>query len=86
MGSTRSYPGDVPDDERALVAPCLSLLREDAPRRRHPLRALFNALRHLGHPGCRWRCLPNDLPPWAAVCPQRTRWRNARAFDAWGTL
>jgi transposase len=81
MSLTRSYPSDVNDDEWAFVAPYLSLLREDAPQRRPPLRALFNALRYLGHTGCQWRYLPNDLPPWAAVYQQWTRWRDARVFE-----
>jgi transposase len=41
---------------------------------------LFNALRYLGHTGCQWRYLPYDLPPWAAVYQQWTRWRDARLF------
>ena len=82
MAPTRSYPSDVKDDEWAFVAPYLALLREDAPQRRHPLRALFNALRYRGHTGCQWRYLPNDLPPWAAVYQQWTRWRDARVFEA----
>ena len=81
MAPTRSYPSDVNDDEWAFVAPYLALLREDAPQRRHPLRALFNALRYLCHTGCQWRYLPNDLPPWAAVYQQWTRWRDARVFE-----
>jgi transposase len=81
MTATRSYPSDVKDDEWAFVAPYLALLREDAPQRRHPLRALFNALRYLSHTGCPWRYLPNDLPPWAAVYQQWTRWRDARVFE-----
>ena len=52
MTAPRSYPSDVKEDEWAFVAPYLALLREDAPQRRHPLRALFNALRYLGHTGC----------------------------------
>ncbi|WP_210522264.1 IS5 family transposase [Hymenobacter terricola] len=81
MTAPRRYPSDVKDDEWAFVAPYLALLREDAPQRRHPLRALFNALRYLGHTGCQWRYLPNDLPPWAAVYQQWTRWRDARIFE-----
>ena len=55
MAPTRSYPSDVKDEEWAFVAPYLALVREDAPQRQHPLRALFNALRYLGHTGCPWR-------------------------------
>lgn len=82
MVVTRSYPSDVSDDEWAFVAPYLCLMREDAPQREHPLRALFNGLRYLGHTGCQWRYLPHDLPPWSAVYQQWTRWRDARVFES----
>ena len=82
MAPLRSYPSDVKDDEWAFVAPYLALVREDAPQRRHPVRALFNALRYLGHTGCQWRYLPNDLPPWSAVYQQWTRWRDGRVFES----
>ena len=62
MAPTHSYPSDVKDDEWAFAAPYLALTKEDAPQRRYPLRALFNALRYLGHTGCQWRFPPNDLP------------------------
>lgn len=81
MATTRSYPSDITDDEWAFVAPYLCLMRADAPQRDHPLRALFNGLRYLGHTGCPWRYLPHDLPPWSAVYQQWTRWRDARVFD-----
>lgn len=82
MAATRSYPSDVSDDEWAFVAPYLCLMREDAPQREHPLRALFNGLRYLGHTGCQWRYLPHDLPPWSAVYQQWQRWRDARVFES----
>jgi hypothetical protein len=37
----KPYPGDVSDDERVFVAPCLCLLREDAAQRTYPLREVF---------------------------------------------
>lgn len=82
MVTARSYPSDVSDDEWAFAAPYLCLMREDAPQREHRLRALFNALRYLGHTGCQWRYLPHDLPPWPAVYQQWQRWRDARVFEA----
>ncbi|WP_210520273.1 transposase [Hymenobacter terricola] len=75
MPPSHNYPSDVKDDEWVFVARCLALLREEAPQRRHPLRALFSALRYLGHTGCQWRYLPHDLPPWQAIYQQWTRWR-----------
>ena len=41
----RSCPSDVSDEEWACCAPQLTLLKEDAPLREHPLRELFNGLR-----------------------------------------
>ena len=48
MTSSRSaYPSDVSDDEWALVAPYLTLLREDVGQREHSLREVFNGLRYV---------------------------------------
>jgi len=47
----RAYPSDVSDDEWALVAPSLGLVREDAPQREHALREVFNGLRQI-EDGC----------------------------------
>lgn len=81
MSTPRHYPSEVSDDEWTFVAPYLALIREDAPQRLYPLRDLFNAVRYLGHTGCPWRYLPHDLPPWATVYQQWTRWRDARVFE-----
>lgn len=70
------------DEEWALCAPYLVLMREDAPQREHRLRAVFNALRYLVKAGCGWRMLPNDLPPWPVVHQQAQRWIKARRFEA----
>ena len=78
----RGYRSDVSDEEWALCAPYLALMREDAPQRQHSLRAVFNALRYLVRTGCGWRMLPNDLPPWPAVHQQAQRWFKAGCFEA----
>ena len=43
MSTRRPYPSDVTDDEWALIAPCLTLMTENAPQRDYPLRETFNA-------------------------------------------
>jgi transposase len=78
----RSYPSDVTDEEWALVAPYLTLMREDAPQREYPLREMFNALRYVVRTGIPWRWLPNDFPPWEAVYAQAQRWLQAGVFEA----
>src|SRR3954452_24085163 len=74
-----AYPSDVSDDEWALVAPYLALLRESSGQRDHDLREVFNGLRFIAKTGAPWRFLPHDLPPWAAVYQQTQRWLSAEA-------
>ena len=78
----QSYPSDVSDEEWAFCAPYLSLMREDAPQREYPLRAVFNAVRYMVRAGCPWRLMPHDLPPWRVVYEQAARWHRAGCFEA----
>src|SRR5215211_1331567 len=78
----KPYPSDVTDEEWAFVAPYLTLMDEEAPQRRYPLREVFDALRWLVRTGSPWRFLPHDLPPWAAVYQQTQRWLAAECFEA----
>ena len=74
------YPSDVSDEEWALVAPYLALLRESSGQRDHDLREVFNGLRFIVKTGAPWRFMPHDLPPWAAVYQQTQRWLAAECF------
>lgn len=74
------YDSDVSDEEWAFLAPYLTLMRADAPQRRHPLREIFNGLRYIARTGLQWRYMPNDLPPWHAVYDQTRRWLDAHVF------
>jgi transposase len=76
------YPSDVSDEEWALCVPYLTLMKEEAPQRRWPLREIFNALRYMIRCGCPWRMIPNDLAPWQIVHQQAQRWINAGCFEA----
>ncbi len=77
----KGYPSDVSDEEWAFCAPYLTLMKEEAPQRKHPLRELFNGLRWFVRAGCPWRMMPNDLPPWTAVQQQTQRWLRAGCFE-----
>lgn len=79
--SRKAYPSDVSDDEWAFLAPYLTLMREDAPQRVHPLRELLNGLRYALRAGGAWRMMPNDLPPWHAIHRQAQRWIKAGCFE-----
>src|SRR3954462_2889607 len=78
----KPYPSDVNDDEWAFVAPYLTLMREHAPQREHPLREVFNGLRWIVRAGAPWRLLPNDLAPWHTVDQQSEDWIEAGVFEA----
>lgn len=82
MRTRKPYPTDVSNEEWSFAAPYLTLMKEEAPQRRHELRELFNALRWLARAGAAWRMLPNDLPPWEAVYQQTQRWLKAGCFEA----
>ena len=78
----KPYPSTITDDEWALVAPYLTLCREDAPQREYPLREVYNAVRWMVRAGAPWRMLPSDFPPWEAVYQQTQRWVAAGCFEA----
>lgn len=82
MDKRRAYPTDVSEEEWAFVAPYLSLVREDAPQRRHDLREVFNGALWIARAGAPWRMMPNDLPPWEIVYQQTRRWIRAGVFEA----
>ncbi|BAV63064.1 IS5 family transposase [Sphingobium cloacae] len=78
----KPYPSDVSDEERSLIVPYLTLHLEDAGQREHSLGEVFNGPRYIVKTGAPWRWMPNDLPPWAAVCQQTQRWLAAGCFEA----
>jgi transposase len=77
----KPYPSDVSDAEWEFLVPHLTLMREDAPQRDHPMRELFDAMRYVVKTGCQWRFLPHDFPPWSAVYQQAQRWMQAKVFE-----
>lgn len=76
----KAYPSDVTDEEWAFVAPYLTLMTEEAPQRKYPLREVFNGLRWIVRTGAPWRMMPHDLPPWPVVYQQTQRWIKAGCF------
>ena len=82
MSRTRkSYPSDASDAEWEFLVPYLTLMREDAPQREHPLRDVFDAVRYVVKTGCQWDFLPHDFPPSSAVYQQARRWVAAGVFE-----
>ena len=82
MPTRKPYPTDVSEEEWALVAPYLALVRADAPQRAHDLRDVFEALRWVVRAGAPWRMLRHEFPPWEAVYQQTQRWLAAGVIEA----
>ncbi len=82
MKSRKVYPTDVTDEEWEFVAPCLTLMKPDAPQRTDALREVFDAVRWMVKAACPWRLLPGDFPPWQVVEQQSKRWIKAGVFEA----
>jgi len=78
----KTYPSDVSNQEWEFCAPYLTLMREDSPQRKYPMREIYNALRWFIRAGCPWRMMPNDLPPWGVIQQQTQRWLRAGCFEA----
>lgn len=76
----KPFPSDVSDEGWACVAPYLTLMTPDAPRRRYELRQVSNATRWVVRSGAPWCMLPTTLPPWEAVSQQTRRWIDAGVF------
>jgi transposase len=76
MSTQQTYPTDLTDAEWALVEPLLPVIatRRGRPRR-HPLRRIGNAIVSVLRPGCAWRFVPKDLPPWQTVYHYFRQWR-----------
>ena len=47
------------------------------------LRKVFNGMRYIVKMSCRWRWMPNALPPWEIVYQQAPRWLKRDASELW---
>jgi transposase len=77
----RRYPSSLTDAQWTLLQPRLvsPLGRRGRPRK-HPLRAIVDAIFYLVRGGIAWRMLPADFPPWQTVYWWYARWS---ADDTW---
>ncbi len=50
-------------------------------KRKHPLRATWNAILYLVKTGCQWRMLPKDFPKWQLVYYYYSKWAALESFD-----
>ena len=76
----KAYPSDISDEERALVAPYLTLMTEDAPQRDFPLREVFNGFVILCGPERLGAGCPMTCHPGTSSISSPERWIKAGVF------
>jgi transposase len=77
------YPGDLSDEQWALIEPLIAAWKQRRVARSATgdpgsadLREVVNALLYQNRTGCQRRFLPHDLPAWSAVFYYFTLWRG----------
>ena len=71
-----AYPSDVSDEDWVILAPYLTLMRDEAAQRCHPLRDLIQGLRFISRIGLQWRFMPYEFSPWHTIYEQTRCWRR----------
>lgn len=61
------YPSDLTDAEWEIIAPLIPPAKRGGRRREVDVRAVVNGVMFVLENGCKWRCLPKDLPPRSTV-------------------
>jgi transposase len=70
------YAGDTTDEEWALIEPHLPPPANRGRTRETSLRDVVNAIHYIAEPGCQWRLLPKDFPPYLTVQRYFYSWRD----------
>ena len=61
------YQSNVTDEEWRVIEPYLPPAKGIGRPRGWPLREIVNGIFYVMRPGCPWRQLPKDPPPWSRV-------------------
>src|ERR1700754_4236448 len=77
----RGYPSDLTDQQWELVEPLLPAPRSGGRPEKHPRRLIVDAILYVVRPGCSWRHLPTDFPPWETVYCYFARWEEAKVTE-----
>jgi len=72
---SNKYPGDVSDEQWALIEPLIPVYSGGRPRKTD-LRDVVDAIFYLLRTSCQWRFLPKDFPPKSTVWRYFDQWRH----------
>jgi putative transposase len=78
---THHYPGDLTDEQWALIERHLPAARPGGRPRKTDLRAVLDAVLYILRTGCQWRYLPVDFPPKSTVWRYFDQWRRDGTLD-----
>ncbi len=78
---TRPYPSDLSDAEWEILDPLIPPSRPGGRPRKHPRRAMVDAIYYVLRNGCSWRALPHDYPPWQTVYDYFRQWRMSGVWE-----
>ena len=62
------YPSDLTDAGWEVLRPLLPGPAKRGRPPRYEKRAILDAVFYVVRPGCSWRMLPGEMPPWRLVC------------------
>ena len=75
------YPGDLTDEEWALIAPLIPPARHGGRRRSVNVREVTNGIMYVLGTGCQWRAVPKDLPPRSTIFAYFDLWTYQGVLD-----
>ncbi len=73
----KSYPTNLTENQWKII----TFFLNDARKRKHELKEIFDAIFYLLKSGCQWRMLPIHFPPWNTVYYYYRQWKNNGLFE-----
>ena len=75
------YPSDLTDAEWRRIDPLIPPAKRGGGKRRVDMREVVNGVMDALSTGCRWRCIPKDLPPRGTVNSYFCLWGDDGALE-----
>ena len=77
----RADPSDLTEREWRIIEPLLPLPARRGRPRKYAVRAIRNVIFSVLRPGCPWRAVPHDVPPWVSAYHYWWVWRRPGLWE-----